>query len=200
MICKGQGFLTLGAGAMSLYTPHTVAEAVHLALEAVARKTDLTRNLSQNRRQPILDCLGTLYDAGLLATTEAPPPPRPQTRRPQKRDTSGWFIVEQTPTALAQTYVQEPLVPMDVALVHAPPYRYGEHDRPNARGLPVLSGGGHPSHLARIADPAEPGADTRAAYRAGLAQTRNATVLVKAAPEAARKRAPQTLFDIEKAA
>lgn len=190
LVCEGRGFLVLGSGALSLYPPGAVAEAVVLALEAVARKTDLTRNLSQNRREPVLNTLATLYDAGILTPAEAPPTPRPATVRPRKRSLSGQFIVEYSPTELAQQYVQEPLVPLDSALIHAPCYNYGEDDRPNARGLPVLSGGGHPSHLARVADPAEPGADTRAAHRRRLAQRRAAEVLVTAAPEAARRRNP----------
>jgi hypothetical protein len=188
LICQGRGFLILGSGALALYPPGAVAEAIVLALEAVARKTDLTRNLSQNRRGPILEVLGTLYDAGILAPSETPAPPRPVSKRPRKRDLTGQFVSEQTPTDLAQTYVQEPLVPLDSALTHAPCHTYREDDRPNARGLPVLSAGGHPSHLARLVDPAEPGASTRADHMRRQAQHRAATVLVQAAPEAARRR------------
>lgn len=188
LICRGQGYLTLGAGALALYSPNTVAEAVAIALEAVARKTDLTRSLSQNRRGPLTTALAVLYDAGILTHNEAAPPPRPATSRPRKRDDAGQFIGEHTASALAQTYVQEPLLPMDAVLIHAPRHFYGENDRPNARGLPVLSAAGHPSHLARLADPAEPGADTRALYRHKAAQHRCANVLAKAAAEAARRR------------
>lgn len=192
LICEGRGYLILGPGALSLYPPGAVAEAVVLALEAVARKTDLTRNLSQNRAEPVLNALATLYDAGILTPADTPAPPRPASRRPRRRDLTGQFIAETEPSALAQQYIQEPLMPLDEHLTHAPCYTYGEHDRPNARGLPVLSAGGHPSHLARLADPAEPGADTRAAYRRRTSQHRIAEVLVTAAPEAARRRHPTT--------
>lgn len=175
---------------MSIYTPEVVAEAVALALEAVAREADLQLTLSDDRQAPLRVVLVRLLDAGILAPHDAPQAPRPPRMRtlPRKRDAAGQYAIEVTPSELAQQAVQTELLPLDAVLSAAPCYTYTEHERPNARGLPVLSANGHPSHLARIADPMEPGSDTRAECRARHAESQHAAALVEASAEAARRR------------
>lgn len=192
VICEGTGVLPLGEAALSIYSPDVVAEAVHLALEAAAREADQQLTLSDDRDAPMRIAVVLLHDAGIIGRQEhvAPPTPpqRPKRVRPRKRDTAGQYVIEATPSELAQQAVQTELLPLDAALCGAPIYVYTEHERPNARGLPVLSANGHPSHLARIADPMEAGSDTRAECRMRRADHLHALALVDASAEAARRR------------
>jgi hypothetical protein len=91
-------------------------------------------------------------------------------------------LVTDDTVEVAATYVPT-VTPIDGVLALAPAYDYAEHERPNARGLPVMSAAGHPSHLARIADPMTPGNDTAATARERRQQTRSATILIAAAPK-----------------
>lgn len=193
VICEGTGILPLGEAALSIYSPDVVAEAVHLALEAAAREADQQLTLSDDRDAPLRHAVVLLHDAGIIGRQEhtappVPPAPRPKRIRPRKRDTAGQYVIEVTPSELAQQAVQTELLPLDISLCGAPLYTYTEHERPNARGLPVLSANGHPSHLARLADPTEAGSDTRAECRMRRADHRHAVALVEAQPEAARRR------------
>lgn len=193
IVCQGRGVLHLGAGALTLYTADVVAEAVLLALEAKAREADMTLTLSDDRTAGIREAISMLEEAGVLAPADAPlhltPPPAPPVyRRTRKRDEAGRFAPEFDPSELAEQFVQSELFPMDAVLAHAGRFEYEEEDRPNARGLPVLSANGHPSHLARVADPMEPGNDTRADFRRRQSEHRHAVALMEAAPEVIRIR------------
>jgi hypothetical protein len=83
------------------------------------------------------------------------------------------------------------VTPRDAVLAAADPYVYAEHERPNARGLPVLSANGHPSHTARITDPMTPGNDTADTYRQRRAQRFYAEAIVEAAPKVVSLKARQ---------
>lgn len=190
IICEGSGFIVLGDAALSIYSPDVVAEAVHLALEAAARDADRQLSLSDDRTAPVRVVLVRLRDAGIITEHHqptAPTPLRPRVRK-RKRNAAGQYAIEATPSELAQQFVQGELLPLDAALAAAPCYEYAEHERPNARGLPVLSANGHPSSLSRVADPMEPGSDTRAECRSRYADHQHALALVTAAPDAARRR------------
>ena len=185
-VCDGHGVLLLGDGALALYTPDVVAEAVLLSFEAVARNADRLMTLSDKRSLPLRDAKNMLKKAGVIGTVErALPPAPPAYKRTRKRDTAGRYTAE--PTELAETWVQTELFSMDTTLAHAPKYEYQQHERPNARGLPVLSSDGHPSHLARVTDPQEPGRDTLRHTQQQTADHTHAKALAAAAPVAAAK-------------
>lgn len=189
--CDGHGRLQLGEGALALYTADVVAEAVVLGLEAKAREADQMLTLSDDRGAVVREAVSMMLTAGVLAPQESlaaltlPPAPPPY-RRTRKRDTAGRYAQEFTPSAVAEHCVQTELFPLDETLAHAEVFVYQEEDRPNARGLPVLSANGHPSHLARVADPMEPGNDTMAECRLRHSEHLRAQALVEAIPEAVR--------------
>lgn len=188
VVCEGIGCLLLGEGALSLYGPEVVSQAVLLGLEAKARVADTTLTLSDDRAAAVREGIKELTTAGLLAPiTKAPhlvksPPPAPK----RKRDALGQYALESDPSALAARSVQIELFPLDLVLANAERFEYQQHERPNARGLPVLSANGHPSHLSRVTDPMEPGTNTRADVFQRKADDRSAHVLALAAPEAVR--------------
>lgn len=193
-VCQGRGLLQLGAGAMTLYTADVVAEAIVLALEAKAREADQTLTLSDDREASVREAVSMMVEAGVLASQDAPlhlapPPPPPPYKRTRKRDDAGRYAAEFEPSQVAAQCVQTELFPLDSALAAAPAFEYEEHERPNARGLPVLSANGHPSHLARVTDPMEPGADTRAEARRRHSDHLHALALVEAVPEVVRVKA-----------
>jgi len=176
-----------------LHEPATVSTAVEIALEAAARHIDTTLTLSDDRIGPIAATMTLLVDAGIID--------HPGTRRTAHKvrhlaavpdlDTALEVAAEYVPTTTAR----------DATLALAPAYEYAEHERPNARGLPILSANGHPSATARITDPMTPGNDTAETARQRASQRRSATVLIEAAPKvisiktrkAAKTAAAQTL-------
>lgn len=186
-VCRGAGTLVLGAAALSMYPPEVVSMAVSLALEAVARVTDQRLTLSEDRTGPVREAVAQLVAGGALARPE-PPAPRPTTVLPRRRDDQGRYTFETDPAALAEEYVDQPVLPFDLAVTTAGRYNYLEEDRPNARGLPLLSANGDPSHLARICDPEEPGAATWSKVRQQRRDLSHAEALRAAVPEAARLR------------
>lgn len=174
-VCEGYGTVTLGAAALSLHEPATVSIAVELAVEAAARQIDTTLTLSDDRTGPLHAAMTLLTDAGIIG--------HPGTRRTTQR-TRHLAVVPDLDEALTVAAEYVPTVtPRDAALALAPAYVYAEHERPNARGLPVLSANGHPSHTARIADPMTPGNDTAETARQRASQRRSAGVLLEAAPK-----------------
>jgi hypothetical protein len=193
-VCDGYGTVTLGAAALSMHEPATVGIAVEIAVEAAARTIDTTLTLSDNRVDPLRLVMETLTDAGIIGTptagrSKALAPRRHLHAVPDNAVSSVELATEYMPT----------VEPRDAILAAATPYVYAEHERPNARGLPVLSANGHPSHTARIADPMTPGNDTAQTYRDRKAQTRAAGILAEAAPtvvnlkaRAAAKKAART--------
>ncbi len=184
VICAGSGIIRLGAGALALYEPDVVSLAAGIALESAARAADQSMNLTADRRKPVRATVNTLVDAGIIARP-TPTKPRPPRVRPQNRTTGGRFATETTPSELARSCVQTSILDLDAVLITAAPYRYQPSDRPNARGLPLLSANGHPSHLARIADPETPGNDTCTTIQKRTTDAGVAKLLIAAAPEAA---------------
>lgn len=183
VVCSGAGVLQLGAAALSIYEPEVVAQAVAIALEAVARDADNRLTYGDDRIGPIRDTVRDLQAAGLLGGPPPPPPQNKPRKRPRKRSGDGRYVLETEPSKLAAECVQVTIDDLDARLITADPYRYREDDRPNARGLPLLSANGHPSHLARITDPEEPGNSTMATVRARRRETLNARTLLAAIPE-----------------
>lgn len=191
VVCNGNGYLALGEGALSLYSPEAVSQAVELGLEAVARVTDMTQTLSDDRAACIRSAIEKMEAAGLLSVEESPYInkawwSKPKARQPRGED--GKFASFLDAGELAEQIVQEALIPLDLVLKAAAPYEYQVGERPNARGLPVMSASGHPSHLARIADPQEPGRDTNAFVRERELNERRAIILEEAAVKAAQKK------------
>jgi hypothetical protein len=170
VVCAGQGLLTLGPAALSVATPTVVAVAVTLALESTARETDRKTSLSDNRTAPLHRVVELLTKAGLITG------PGGQAR--------GLHAESHSAGTMARSVTGIAPIELDQILSEAPAFRYTETDRPNARGLPVLSAGGFPSHLARILDPAQAGADTRKVVRARNNTELKAKILLAAAPEA----------------
>ncbi|WNN96024.1 hypothetical protein SEA_HIRKO_74 [Arthrobacter phage Hirko] len=174
-VCGGYGTVTLGAAALSLHEPATVSVALEIALEAAARVIDTALTLSDDRLSPIAETMTLLTDAGIID--------HPGTRKTTHRVRHLRLVTDDAPAVdLAAEYVPT-VTPRDAALALAPAYVYAGHERPNARGLPILSANGHPSSTARITDPMPPGNDTADTARQRASQRRSATVLVEAAPK-----------------
>ena len=186
-VCQGYGTITLGAAALSMHEPATVSTAVAIAVEAGARTIDTTLTLSDNRIDPLRMVMDTLLDAGII---DAPTAGRSRALTPRRRLHA---VPDHAVSSLDLAAEYVPAVePIDQTLAHAPAYQYAEHERPNARGLPVLSANGHPSHTARITDPMTPGNDTAQTYRDRRNQARAAVILVEAAPKVVNIKARQT--------
>lgn len=176
-ICAGEGRLRLGAPALSFYSPDTVARAVALALESLARSITETTTLSANRSRLLAGELHKLEAAGLLHPSKNSPD-LPPTPIPQRA----------TPEQLAETATGQQLTLFDIRVsdTGTRSFEYHPDDRPRARGLPVLSAAGHPSAVAMICDPADPFGDTRREANETRTTERNAEVLRSAALDAAR--------------
>lgn len=174
-VCKGFGTVTLGAAALSLHEPATVATAVEIAIEAVARQIDTNLTLSDDRHAPLREAMVMLTDAGIVDHAG--------TRKTSHRTRHLRLVVDDSIAVdAAATYVPT-VTHRDAVLALAPAYDYSPEERPNARGLPIMSAAGHPSHTARIADPMTPGNDTAATHRTRQLQARAAGILVEAAPK-----------------
>jgi hypothetical protein len=169
-----------------MHEPATVGIAVEIAVEAAARTIDTTLTLSDNRVDPLRLVMETLADAGIIG---APTAGRSRALSPRRH----LHAVPDNAVSsidLAAEYIPS-VTERDAVLAAADPYTYAEHERPNARGLPVLSANGHPSATARITDPMTPGNDTAATFRDRRNQVRAATVLVEAAPKVVNIKARQ---------
>ena len=174
-VCKGFGTVTLGAAALSLHEPATVATAVEIAIEAAARTIDQNLTLSDDRHAPLREVMTMLCDSGIVDHAG--------TRKTAHKVRHLRLVTDDSVAVeAAATYIPT-VTPRDAVLALAPAYVYAEHERPNARGLPVMSNAGHPSHLARITDPMTPGNDTAETARQRRQQARSATILVAAAPK-----------------
>ncbi|UGL61956.1 hypothetical protein SEA_EASTWEST_73 [Arthrobacter phage EastWest] len=186
-ICGGTGVLRLGPAALALHEPEVVSQAVAIALEAEARDVDLKLTYSDDRLTPLRGTMKQLIDAGILLQGGLKLPNQKSKQLP-KADTARDLAAQITDVIIVET---------DDVLINAPHYEYSAHERPNARGLPALSANGHPSHLARVTDPAEPGASTSEIVAGRATQRRQATILARAVPETVklkkrnRKRAEQ---------
>lgn len=171
-VCGGAGRLQLGAAALADNEPAVVARAIAIALEAEARDIELKIDHGDDKLVPLRGTMGLLYDSGILGRTSSPVK---FTRRP-------------TAAKLAAQLTEVPVLPVDETLIEAKPHQYGRNDRPNARGLPLLSASGHPSHLARITDPAEVGGNTARTVMTREVEGRAAVRLAAAAPQAIKMR------------
>ena len=141
-VCEGAGVLILAPGAVADYGAETTSRAVSIALEAVARHHDDPKGLRGAGIVALRAAVATLRASGILkGTTFLGAVPRPS-RGAQ--------------AVTVATTLGVPINPTDWILPDAAPYRYKAGDRPGARGLPLLSDDGHPSHLARVVDPADP--------------------------------------------
>ncbi|MGL3805860.1 hypothetical protein ACSYDW_07145 [Paeniglutamicibacter sp. R2-26] len=196
-VCAGDGVLHLHPAAVGLYTVEVVAEAVRIALEAVARVIDDGTLLSAPQADLLADRVADLVTGRLIYFPEpasaaaepvlAPVVPIRRPRRgklapaPDQPLLTEWL----TPLELATVHGATPL---DDTLIHAEPIAYGPEDRPLMRGLPVLSANGHPSSLARITDPVDQLVSTRTTVTSTKTRTRQATVLVTALPKAVKRR------------
>lgn len=176
-VCEGSGIVTLGAAALALHEPATVARSVELAIEAESRRIEEETTLSDNRSDMLRQSVAMLSKAGLMAA------PKPSRAKRPRHLVAVPDLPAADPVAVAAEFA--PVEPIDETLADAAPYIYEVTERPNVRGLPSLSAAGHPSSTARIADVMPVGTDTGAVARQRHNQDRAALVLVKAAPLAA---------------
>lgn len=177
-VCEGSGVVTLGAAALALHDPATVARSVELAIEAESRRIEEETTLSDDRAGMLRASVAMLSTAGLMAA------PKPSRRAKRPRHLHA--VPDLAPAAPADVAAEfAPVEPIDEILVDADPYVYEIGERPNVRGLPTLSAAGYPASTARLADPMPVGTDTGAVARQRAEQGRAALVLVKAAPMAA---------------
>lgn len=175
-VCLGAGVLRLGPAAVALHEPEIVSQAVAIALEAEARDIDFKLTYSDDRMTPLRNTVKQLIDAGILMHGIRLPQVTPVEK----------IAKSKTPSELAARLTDVIIVDVDAKLIDAPSYTYQPGERPNARGLPLLSAAGHPSHLARIADPAEPGEETSERVMRRTIEQRRARVLAEAVPETLR--------------
>lgn len=160
-VCGGDGTLPLNPTALEEFGAETVAHAVTISLEATARAVDHYSIDPDTRVEALAGCIVELTRRGLLSRGYTP-----------------HFPHARTPQQIALEVTGEPILPADQILPTASPYRYTEDERPYARGLPLLSADGHPSHLARVVDPADPlGPGTRHEVTARLHQEREAATI-----------------------
>lgn len=170
-VCDGAGVLRLGKAALAIHDPDVVSRASAIVLEAVARRAEELADTPADAVPAVRAAVALLVESGILAGPEASLlPPGPGGGRTA------------SPATLAAGVSPVPVLPIDWILTEAPAYHYMPGDRPNARGLPVLSDDGHPSHLARVTDPATPGASTAALVSARKARARHAATLAAAVP------------------
>lgn len=187
VVCHGTGSIHLGAAALSIYEAEVVAEAVDIALEAAAREADLTHSLTEDRVTPVVAVLVMLATAGVInytapaqAATVTPITAAKSRRRQPRPLTQG----EQLCFDFAGLWPE----PQDRKVITARAHTYTENDRPHARGLPTLSANSHPSHLARVLDPAHPGTNTRLQARGRHTNHRQAEALFEAAQTASKRK------------
>lgn len=177
LVCQGEGVLMLGrAAAMS--GPVETSYAVAIVLEAAARDLETrtaTDPVERHRLAPaaIGQVLDGLRAAGVLAWDGVT----------DQADTPAG-----TATEMAQAVSGVVIRPMDWTLIDAQSYAYGYGDRPLARGLPVLSADGHPSHLARLCDPADPLTPTDQDVHARTSARRAGAILAAATQQRGHRR------------
>jgi hypothetical protein len=148
-----------------------VSRAAAIVLEAVSRRAEEVGGPGEDLVPAVRGAVGLLVESGLLAGPEGHLLPAV----PGGGHTA-------SPASLAAATSPVPVLPIDWILTEAPTYQYDAGDRPGARGLPILSDDGHPSHLARIVDPAEPGAATAEAVTVRQSTARHAATLAAAVP------------------
>ena len=165
--------MELGPAALANNEPVVVSAAIAIALEAEARDIDLKLTRSDDRISPLRHTIRALQEAGVLGFTGITYPPL--VHKPVDKSDDA----EQ----LARQLTEVIIVDVDAKLIDAPHCEYDIDDRPNAHGLPPLSANNHPSHLARVTDPAEIGENTAERVMTRAAQARRARVLVSAVPE-----------------
>lgn len=167
-VCQGAGVLQLGHAEHITTAPET-AHAVAITLEAVARRVEHDYpHPGPDRDAAAHDVLAAavaeLRRVGVLASSTPPAAP-----------------AAGTAMDMAQAATLVPVRPIDWQLADAAAYAYAPTDRPLARGMPVLSADGHPSHLARLCDPADPETPTSADVDARDRARRGGRVLAEAA-------------------
>ncbi|ASR78098.1 hypothetical protein SEA_TIMINATOR_69 [Arthrobacter phage Timinator] len=175
-ICQGRGVLQLGPAALAHNDAVVVSQAVAIALEAEARDIDLKLTRSDDRISPLRSTIRALQEAGVLDGFGISFPTTVHKAVDKSED----------PEQLARQLTEVIIVDVDARLIDAPHCEYDIGDRPNAYGLPPLSANNHPSHLARVTDPAEVGGSTAEQVVTRAAQARRARVLVSAVPETLR--------------
>ena len=174
-VCDGHGVLHLGR-AVHVAGPVEAAHAVAIVLEATARDVETVYPMDREAADwaavsEIRAAMDDMRAAGLIRGT-----------------TTGTTAAGGNGPALAQSVTPVTILPSDWTLPEAAAYAYQVGERPGARGMPVLSADGHPSHLARVLDPADPETPTGEAVHAATAERRGAAVLAAAAQQVAATR------------
>lgn len=139
-VCAGAGVVSLSPVAVASFGGDVVAQAVTITLEATARVVDVPGITRSVRREAIVGAVQELARRGIT----------------ERGRTLRVSVTARAPQQIAMEVTGAPVIPSDWTLPDAAPYRYQATDRPYGRGLPLLSRTGHPSHLARIVDPADP--------------------------------------------
>jgi hypothetical protein len=182
-VCAGAGLLQLHPAALEIYDSESVAQAVTIALEAIARNIDESTILIDARADLLADQVSELAAARLIYFADDP-------------DRGIEFELAALQDPVYEPETADPLelitgfspAPMDAVLAAAEPFEYAAEDRPMMRGLPVTSEAGHPSSLARICDPVDQLEKTSDKALRVKRRVREANVLVKSAKVAARRR------------
>lgn len=197
VVCQGTGQLIFGADVLAIHEPVTVGEALGIALEAVARETDQSTLLGEDRVTPIIETLVVLATAGIIDYTA-----------PAHSPLVTGTVTKTTTLIIGKRHQPRPLThgeqlafdftgvwpqPHDRRVISTRAHVYTEDDRPHARGLPAMSDSGHPSHLARLCDPAEPGTNTRLQVRTRRTNHRQAEALIEAAHIATKRKNRKSL-------
>lgn len=162
-VCEGIGSLILSPAILRDQTPEVAGRAVNVALEAYAREAEETLDLGLDPAAVIRSAVSNLRLAGLLF-----PPPLELPADPPSSPSPA---------------------PQDPAVIEAPLFEYASEDRPGARGRPLMSEAGHPSHLARLCDPADGGVDQKDRLVRNANLDRKARSVAEGAREAAKTKA-----------
>lgn len=169
-ICDGAGTIPLGPKAVDAFGAESTSLAVSAALEAVGRAVDEPGVPNSSQRAALADTMRLLEASGLAGPADV------QTH------------LQPAPGSLAAAAIGRPVQPLDVTLPEAPSYRYGANENPGKRGLPVLSADGHPSHIARICDPADPLDNPTHKHAASIRKTEHTARAMAAALDQKAKR------------
>lgn len=186
-ICEGVGVVALHPVALYRSDPVVVARAIELYLESTSREAARVLPPGELRRDAVAVGAARLRAArvigeplGVADNSDRTPEPEGAAERRIVDWEAARLAVENGAT----------MRPSDAANLDADRVSYGPDDRPHASGLlPSVSAGGHPSALAKAADPRDAlGPDTRALVYAEHATDRSARVVASAVDQAAAAR------------
>ena len=192
LVCWGLGVVGLGTAALHVDEPATVARAIEIYLESKARESEVSHPIGEPRREALAAAVDELRIAGVIADTVQLG--TPANSRQDAPEGTARRVNDSEGARLAWLHGGRSR-PSDMANLDAPPVVYGIDDRPLVHSLPRVSAAGSQSALAKVADPADPLGDTRAAAYTREARERRAGVMAAAVGRVQTIRARRAALD-----